>query len=220
MFEIFLGLSVSVLSFFVLHNFKRWSVYIGDPLLENPYGNHDYGRNMPRKLRFVRVPITSKYFKLKSAFCTMVVKSIPDNLNMDCPGILHWQRQPRSGVPHPAELHKSLKNEDDIVDHMIEYHFSNSAPVDIGLGYTDKIDIFFRIEGMKEVLFPISRENRIPSGKYEVRLYLDADSLRKPLTKTFRIQLGDDLEEFKVLQVKKLAYVKKSEQKNLMYVAQ
>lgn len=192
------GIFLSVTGYFIYFWIKRFFVKIGDPVLENPYGNNDYIRDMPKKIRFIRIPIRAKFFKLQNVFCTMSVNT-EDGLDIDTPGILHWQRQPRSGVAHPSSLHKSLKNEEDVVSHMLEFHFTHNEPIDIGAGYEDKVDLFVRIEDIKEVLPTISREHRINAGTYNIKLTVDASSLRRPIYKNIKLSFGEDIENFQLL---------------------
>ncbi|WP_432797280.1 hypothetical protein [Poriferisphaera sp. WC338] len=191
-------LLISAVTYYVLGFTKSKLIRISNPVIENPYGNQDYVRNLPLKVRFLRVAVRPRFFHLKNTRATLVIKDHKGRL-YDSTGILHWQRQPRSGIPHPLQLHKDIKNEEDLIRHMVMYHFAHNKPIDIRSNNTEKIDLLLRVEGVSKAITTVSRENRISPGSYILDLSFDADNISKTIARTFHIYIGSDLEDVRIL---------------------
>ncbi len=193
------GLVLPGMGYLLYQTIRYVGLRIGSPIVENPYGNNDFARDMPRKLRFIRIPISARFFRHRNVSCTMDITD-RNGLTMDCPGYLHWQRQPRGGIPHPAELHKALKDERDIIDHMLDFHFSKNEPINIGARRSDKIDLLFRVDGLAESMPTVSRENLLPPGDYRLELHVDSAAIQTPKTKVFYLRLGPDIDDMEEIE--------------------
>jgi len=117
---------------------------------------------------------------------------------VDTPGILHWERQPRFGTPHPRELHEKLEGEKDVLNHMHKFHFAENSPVDIKWREEDKVDLLAKIEGISEASPTISRENGLEPGKYQTEVIVTTDNAGKK-SKKFLLSIGKDIEDMEVL---------------------
>ena len=122
-----------------------------------------------------------------------------ENEYQDNSGVLHWQRQPRSGKPHPLKLHEDLVSAEDVKDHMYDYHFSANTPVDIPSGQSDKVDLLMKIEDLPYAISTVSRESHIEPGEYEITVQVVASNVLRPKAKSFKVLVGETFDDIQVL---------------------
>jgi len=198
-FDYLIALLGTLTAFVVWHSggaLFRWvGLKIGRPLIEAPY--EDFSRGMPSRIRFLRLPIKSMFGGVKNVRVSMEVKQ-ESGKQVDVPGILHWQRQPRSGIPHPQELHQKLKDGRDMLDHMYRFHFAANSPIDIDWRQQDKVDLLMKVEGISKASPTITRESGLDPGKYWVKVMVKADNAWQK-SKEFRLEIGEGVEDMKVL---------------------
>jgi hypothetical protein len=76
------GLTLCLLQFLLADTLRYYSMRIGKPVTENPYGK-EHARDFPKKVRFLRLPISSRFGKLKAVFAELTIKSV-DGETIDC----------------------------------------------------------------------------------------------------------------------------------------
>ncbi|WP_316367285.1 hypothetical protein [Candidatus Thiodiazotropha sp. CDECU1] len=165
--------------------------------VENPYPR-DHERSFPKKVRFLRLSIRSRIGRLREVQAELKIKN-SENEYLDNTGILHWQRQPRAGKPHPLKMHEDLTTAEDVKDHMYDYHFSENKPVDIPSGECDKVDLFMKIEDLPYAISTVSRESHIDPGNYEIEVKVTASNVLKPKKKLFKVKFGEVFDDIQIL---------------------
>lgn len=173
---------------------RRLGMCIGDLKLESPY--EDYARDMPSKVRFLRVPVKAWIGSLENVQAKMKLTNLDSGKEKDTPGILHWERQPRSGKPHPRKLHQDLKTGNDVVIHQVEVHFASNEPINISWLNEEHVDLLMKVESVEEVIPAINRENRLPPGKYKIDLRVSAQNAGHK-DKRFEIEMGKGVEDMR-----------------------
>lgn len=189
------GVLATLLVWYFASAIRRAGISVEAPVIANPYGADDNMGDLKWRVRFVRSEIKSRFLTLKNTFCSCQIFDEAGN-EIDTPGLLHWERQPRMGAAHPAGLHEQLTSVTDLYHHMLTLHFAHNAPVNIGAGRSDTIDLFFRAEGADYAVPAIARERHIPPGTYTMVLKIEAGNLATPVTKTFKLKFENAFEGF------------------------
>lgn len=184
---------------FAKRGVRQFGLQIGQPVVENPYAGGDYTRDVPKRLRFLRLPITSTIGTIRQARASMAIQGTNTPTGeQDCAGILHWERQPRQEAQHLSELHEQLETGDDVAEHMLTHHFSKNRPVDIPQGRTEKVDLLLRVEDREQLLTTNHRQNGLRPGSYHLAVTIRANNILTPVRVMLDVEIGED---FSVLNV-------------------
>jgi len=192
-----IGLFLWVFRNLITSVFHHMTLAIDGLSVENPYPR-DNERSFPKKVRFLRLKVKSRIGRLKEVQAELKIRN-SENEYLDNAGLLHWQRQPRSGKPHPLKLHKDLVTAEDVKDHMCDYHFSENQPVDIPSGEFDKLDLLMKIEDLPYAISTVSRESHIEPGIYEIEVKVTASNVLRPKKKSFKVHVGEAYDDIRIL---------------------
>ncbi len=176
--------------------YQKRVIAIGEPKVENPYGNTDTGtRNLPFAVRFLRVPITSRIFKSVDVECKLRIRTEAGD-DVDCPNIIHWERQRSKDKAHTLDMHQNLKSQRDIVEHMYQYHFIANEPITIQKNQQKSVDLLMKIDGLDYAITTNSSENHLYPGIYHLLLIVSSRSPGNILTKFMCIEVRKGIDGF------------------------
>lgn len=172
---------------------RQFGLRFGQPIVENPYAGGDYTRDVPKRLRFLRLPVTSQFGTIRNARMGMRIQGTNTPTGeQDCAGLLHWERQPRQQAQHLSNLHEQLETAGDVAQHMLSHHFSHNRPVDIPQNGTEKIDLLLRIEDREQLLTTNHRQNGLSPGSYHLVVTLRANNILTPIKALIDIEIEND----------------------------